>query len=395
MTIQNESNRLFLRGETATFTVHFYTDAGLTYPIVPLDSAKFPAYTIYDINNEAVQSGIGIAEITPGRYRAEYEVPADAELSNDESRWRIEWVMVSDDDRQVDFVEEFDIKDTVITSSETREQKFISIVDSSYRAILRQPVKAYEISLDVFSSTNIDTKIISDASSLSNEIKCVTDGDSVVYYYDINSSIIGRQTAMYSLIWKIRNTVIEPQNHTYQVLNVVTPRTLALVTSLRMIIDKFQKRLGTVQAYEDSDCVEYLDRGVELVNGHYPSTYFGYSNVPAPLTVHHILYSAWYALQAQQLLGVDLGFSFSGQSVTLEYDSTSGLSDVAGRWMEFLNTTLSPAKMALVRKNSPVGVVAGRKYRWNDVNLYTFKIASISGYTNRILGQMTTLGLLF
>lgn len=85
----------------------------------------------------------------------------------------------------------------------------------------------------------------------------------------------------------------------------------------------------------------------------------------------------------------------SGQSVTLDYDPQSGLSDVAGRWMEFLNTTLSPAKMALVRKNSPVGVVAGRKYRWQDYNMYTFKIASISGYTNRILGQMTTLGLLF
>jgi intein/homing endonuclease len=85
----------------------------------------------------------------------------------------------------------------------------------------------------------------------------------------------------------------------------------------------------------------------------------------------------------------------SGQTVTLEHDQSSGLADVAGRWQEFLSTTLPAAKMALVRRNAPVGTVAGRQYRMTDVNLFTFKTSSVQGGTNQILSQMTTLGLLF
>lgn len=391
---EKTSERIFLRGETATFVVHFYQDAGHTIPMIPLDSAKYPQYTIFDINGNAVQSGVGTPEITQGRYKTDFQITLDALLSSDLGRWRIEWIMVSDTNQQINFVEEFDIKDTVITASETREQKFITLIDSTYRAILRQPMNVGEVSISIYSSTNIDTKV-SEGSLADGSIKCAVDGDSVVYYYDIDSAIIGKQTVMFSIIWGIRNTPIEPQSFVYQVLNVVQPYSLALVTSLRMIIDKLQKRLGTVQSYEDSDMIEYLTRGSELVNAQYPTTFFGYANMPQALTVHHIIYSAWYALQAQQLLNTELGFSFSGQSVTLDYDQSGGLGDLASRWQEFLTTTLPAAKMALVRRNSPVGVVAGRKYRWQDYNMYTYKVASVSGYTNQILGQMTTLGLLF
>ena len=85
----------------------------------------------------------------------------------------------------------------------------------------------------------------------------------------------------------------------------------------------------------------------------------------------------------------------SGQTVTLDFDQASGLADLASRWQEFLSTTLSPAKMALIRRNSPVGTVAGRQFRLTDINLFTFKTSSMQGGTNQILSQMTTLGLLF
>jgi len=395
MSIQNTTNRIFLRGDTATFIVHFYEDAAQTIPLIPIDSAKYPMYTIYDPSNEVIQSGIGIPEITPGRYRADYIVAFDAPLSYDTSRWRVEWSIVSTDNRQIDFVEEFDIKDTVITASETREQKFITLVQNPYRAILRETTQPYEVALDVFKSNNMNQKVIDNmTTTIANGIKVSPDGDSMVYYYDIDASIIN-QCCNFAIIWKIRNTATEPQQFVYQNLTVVTPKVLMLVTSLRMIVDKLQKRLGTVQSYEDSDIVEYLARGAELVNAQYPTTFFSFNMMPGALTVHHILYSAWYALQAQQLLNVELGFNFSGQSVTLDFDQASGLADLASRWQEFLATTLTPAKMALIRRNSPVGTVAGRQYRITDINLFTFKVSSMQGGTNQILSQMTTLGLLF
>ena len=393
MSIQNQTFRVFLRGETAKFVVHWYEDAGRTVPMVPLDSAKYPMYTIYDPNNEAIQNGVGVPEITAGRYKTEYIVPYDAPLSNDVSRWRIEWTMISVDNRQVDFVEEFDLKDTVITASETREQKFITLYGSPYRAILRLSEQPYEVGLDVFVANNLNQKVVDNVTTAFG-VKSATDGDSIVYYYDIDASVLSKG-CNFAIIWKTRNTVIDPQQFVYQNLTVITPKTLSLITCLRMLIDKLQKRLGIVQAYEDSDIVEYLSRGAELVNSVYPTTFFGFQTMPGALTVHHLLFSGWYALQAQGLLATELGFSFSGQTVTLEHDQSSGLADVAGRWQEFLSTNLPAAKMALVRRNAPVGTVAGRQYRITDVNLYTFKTSSIQGGTNQIISQMTTLGLLF
>jgi len=395
MAIKNETNRIFLRGETAKFIVHFYEDAGQTTPVIPIDSAKYPYYAIYDCNNELVQTGVGIPEITVGRYRAELIVAFDAPLSNDQNRWRVEWSIISTDNRQIDFVESFDVKDTVITASESREMKYITLIGNPYRTMLRLPEQPFEVALDVFKTGNFSTKVINNMTSvMANGIKLAPSGDSMVYYYDIDASIL-KQPTNFDIIWKTRNTVSEPQALVYQNLAVITPKTLMLITCLRMLIDKLQKRLGVVQAYEDSDIVEYLLRGAELVNAHYPTTYFGYQMIPQALTVHHLLYSGWYALQAQGLLNVELGFSFSGQSVTLDYDQSGGLAELAGRWQEFLNTTLAPAKMSLVRRNSPVGTVAGRQYRITDINLFTFKVSSMQGGTNQILSQMTTLGLLF
>ena len=393
MAIINETQRLFLRGEVTNFTVNFFADAALTMPLTPLDASQYPAYTIYDINNEVVQSGIGVADTTPGRYRADFIVPTDAPLTNDISRWRIEWTMVATDSRQVDFVEEFDVRDTVLTASETREQKFITLMGEDYRAIIRLPEVPVEIFVDVY-LLGSTTKIVDNVGLGLGGIQQSIDGDCIVYYYDITGSDFG-VSCFFSVIWKIRNTSIEPFNFLYQSLTVISPTTLNLVTCLRMLIDKFQKRLGTVQALEDSDLVEYLVRGSELVNSSYPTSFFGFNTMPQSLTVFHLLLSAWYGLQAQRLLEIDLGFSFSGQTVTLDYDHQSGIADVASTWSDFIKENLTAAKMSILRRNTPVGSVAGRSYRYSDINTFTYKIASLHGGTNNILSQLTTLGLLF
>ena len=96
MSVQNESKRIHFRGETAVFRVSFFADAAQTTPTVPLDTADFPSYTIFDIDNNAVQSGIGQVEASPGTYKVEFAIPPGASLSQDLSRWRIEWSMLSD-----------------------------------------------------------------------------------------------------------------------------------------------------------------------------------------------------------------------------------------------------------------------------------------------------------
>jgi hypothetical protein len=391
-----ETRRIQFRGQTATFKVSFFKDKNQTQPLIPLDASQYPAYTVYNTDNVAVQSGIGQPVSGPGHYKAEFIVPEDAPLSHDEKRWRIEWQMVSTENRQVDLVEEFDVKDTVIKASESREQKFIGLNGNDYRAMLRLPLEPAELKLDVIRGVDINNKIVDNVSLASNQLKKAVDGDSYVFYYDIPGADINFGNTSYSMIWKVRVTPTDVETFTYQVLTTVSPNVLQLIASVRILIDKFQKALGTYQAYEDSDIVEYLQRGAELFNSSYPLTNYDISSIPSALSVFHILLSSWYALNAQQLLEIDLGFDFSGQTVTLNYDHSSQLADVLGRWQTYITENLPKAKMGYVRRSQSVGTTAGRAYRFTDPNLFTYKISSLSGVNSAsIIGQLNTLGLLF
>lgn len=397
MTVTTTTNRIFTRGETAVLKASFYEDAGMTIPVVPIDSALYPAYAVYDINNLVVQSGVAQPEATAGSYKVQWLVPTDTPLSNDKARYRIEWTVISQNERQYNFVEQFDVEDVVITASKTREQKYITLVNYDSRVSLRLESEVLDVKLNVYLGGDIQSPIVTDATTGGGGISIVTDGDSVVYYYDIAGNLFQQNSVVqYGCVWAYRYNVTEPYTFVYQSLTTVTPLVLEEITSVRMLIDKFQKRLGTVQAYEDSDILEYLARGNELVNAVYPTTYYAFGNLPPAFNVFHVLYAAWYGLSAQNLLEGDLAFNFSGQSVTLDMDRTGTISDVLSRWQDFISTNLPPLKMSVVRRTQAVGTVAGRPIRYTSLNNFTFKISSYrSTGGGGILGNLVRLGLLF
>lgn len=394
MAVNEKSHRIQFRRDLAVFQVSFYEDAARTIPATPIDIGQYPAYTIYDTHNVAVQSGIGQPISTPGTYKVEFLVPADAHLSYEEKRWRIEWMLVNTDNRQFDFIEAFDVRDEVITASENREQKYITLCDRPYRALWRTTKRPHELVLTIYQGTS---NTIVEQSSLNVGISFAHEGDSVVFYRDVPQGTL-RANQKYSLIWEERDDQFSVPEFTFMGLTSITPSLFSQVTSVRMLIDKFQKRLNTVQAYEDSDIVEYIEQGTALVNAGYPTTFYPLGATPQPLNVFVILMSAWWGLQAQNLLEVDLAFNFSGQTVTLDYDHTSALADVAGRWNDFISTNLPPAKMAIVRASQPFGVTAGRAYR-NSSQFLTYKVASFNGAngfsSDNYLSIMTRMGLLW
>lgn len=372
--IDGGSQRILHRRATYDFNVGFFGDVLNTVPIIPLDASKYPSYAIYDPSNNQLQTGVGIAVASAGRYRAPFVVPDTAPLSTDLSRWRIEWSMVSDVLRQQDFVEEFDVKDVVFSATESREQKFVTIPEMDYRVSLRLGYAPFEVKLALFRPGQLMAELSVPASS----VQRAEDGDSLVYYYDIPGTYLKVNEAV-NVLWSVRARVADPQEFTYQNVASVHPNTLSLATDLRMLIDKFQKRFGTVQAYETSDLVEYLAKGHELVNASFPTTYFPFGSNPGSFNVFHILLSGWYALQAQQLLETDLSISFSGQRVTFDYDHASQIADVASRWQDFVDKNLPPAKLAIVRSSTPAAVVSGRALRWSDSNSIIYKTSSWRG----------------
>jgi hypothetical protein len=383
---------IFYRNAMSTFRAGFYSDVAQTIPIVPINS-DYPKYSIYDPSGVEILAGTGSPGVGAGVWQAQLMLDENLALTTPEDRYKITWVMVNINNQQFNFSQEFELFDTVVSEPENREQKYITLAGQAVRLKLTLDHEPDDLGVAVFQGNDENNVLFSAPKTALTKVR---NGNEYTFFVDLPAAIT-MINQKYSIIWKVRRTVTDTEQFTFQSMSAIGPATLSLITSVRMLIDKFQKGVGTIQAYEDSDIVEYLERGAELVNAQYPITYFSFGTMPSALNVYHIMLSSWYALNAQQILEIDLGFDFSGQSVTLNYDHASALADVLGRWQEFIKDNLSAAKMSILNATSGVGTSAGRGYRFTQ-NM-TYRVASLgtSGQVtaNSVLGQMNTLGLLW
>lgn len=383
---------IFYRNALSTFRAGFYSDVAQTTPIIPINS-DYPKYSIYDPSGVEILAGTGSPGVGAGVWQAQLMLDENLALTTPEERYKITWVMVNANNQQFTFSQEFELFDHVVSEPENREQKYVTLAGQAVRLRITLDHEPDDLGVALFQG-NDESNVLFSAPKTS--LTKVRNGNEYTFFVDLPASttLINQK---YSIIWKTRRTLTDTEQFTFQSMSAIGPATMNLITSVRMLIDKFQKRLGTVQAYEDSDIVEYLERGGELVNAQFPITYYSFGNMPSALNVYHIMLSSWYALNAQQLLEIDLGFDFSGQSVTLNYDHASALADVMSRWQEFIKENLTAAKTSILNATGSVGTSAGRGYRLTQ-NM-TYKVASLgtSGTVtpSSVIGQMNTLGLLW
>jgi hypothetical protein len=415
-TTSSDTPRIFTRGEQGEFKVGFFLDGAMTTPAVPL-SPTYPQYTIYDPTGTAIQTGVGI-QSTPGNWTTNWLVPKDANLSffnqapqqygnrnqgeplsYNESRYRIEWQLVTAENFQFNFTEEFDVQDVAITQSQSRELKYLTMAGDPVRVMYRTTALPYKVNMKMIIRGNDNNPVAQaylDQSQIpvGGNLKYAVDGDSYVLYYDVPAKVTQCNTA-YLVLWQIQETEFSVPTTEFQIVTSISTSVLPMMTSLRMLIDRFQKRLGRVQAFEDSDLLEYLAQGQRLVNLSYPTTSFTMQATPDDLQVLVFLAAGWYAMQAQRLLANDLQFSFSGQSVTLSVDQQAGLDGAAAAMMDMFNKQIGPAKMAYVRKARGTGTVAGRAYDYRSMYNFSYKIFSTgSGGTDQFLITLSKIGLL-
>lgn len=379
--------RILTRGETTQFKVAFFADDGLTTPLAPV-TPDYPAYSILDPQGTVIQTGIGVMGMTAGNYIVSFQVPKDAilsyfdqrpqryddksqgmDLTADGARYRIEWTMVTAENYQVQFVEEFDVRDTAITQSHNRQLKYLTLAGDAVRILYRVTVLPYKTRLRLIMRGNDANAVVQDQLDFSDpahpeglgNVKYAKDGDSYVLYYDLPEGVTLANTC-YMALWNIQETAFTPAYTEFQLVTAVSTSVLPLITSLRMLIDKFQKRLGRIVSYEDSDLLEYIGRGVSLVNVQYPTTGYTLNDIPDPLLTYVLLAAGWYGLQAQKILLAELNFNFSGQSVTLTLDSQSGIDSAASTMQAMFNQGLAAAKMTYVRQARGMGTVSVRGY---------------------------------
>lgn len=367
-----------VRGVNTVFEQLFLDESG--DPLVSLDPASYPAISIISPSEEILQQAVA-TPLSEGRYRYSWFVPADAELSSNDLNWRIEWIFITSGGRQIEKVQYFSVIDNVIATSEERAYTNLTLENTSERLFLKLAREPAEISVSLMNTSGTvesytPTKIVSDGFT--------------TYYADTTTLGVG----CYIATWSVRETVISPAQHFVQQIRVPESQFWFYQPSLRMLIDKIQKKEGHVQAYSDSDMYEYFLRGLDVINQTNPISGYTLSSMPylGGFTTFLIAASAWWGLQAQYIAEGELKFSFSGQTVTLDVDRTGVYADAIAKLSDYLRTELPKTKRNLMRRTS-VGSLATRPYDYGLTSVVV-PVFRAQGGTSQILPLLSRIGLI-
>lgn len=354
-------------GQTAEFRFQLVDRSG--NPIEMLDSS-YPAFAFIDPTGVQVQTGVATPDGPPGGYLVSWTIPLQATLSNDQSAWQLEISVVTRRRHQVQKTFDFNVVDKQLTSTGKKDTVELALAGKPYRAIWRGDFDPEELGLECYATANPEdlskaplTAIV-DKTSMSK----VLDGDSVAYYVDIPSEafVNGTQSMFdnkFTVLWSARETPVSEQQIEYQQLRVVKRQAFEKITGLRFMVDRFQHRFGTAQYISDGDLVEALVRGLGMFNQWFPFSSYTPEQVPDEFSTFWIMFGTWWMLSSQRLLLSNLAFSFSGQSISLDYDQTGAIDSAISGMTEWLNTHVTPAKTMLFRQRSNAGVVAVRPAR--------------------------------
>lgn len=356
------TTRVLTRGQLEYVTWKFFYDEAETQPVQPLDPQSWPTYRIVDPSGSIVAQSVAASSGLPGYWKIGWSVPRTAQITGPMKRYQFNSVMVDTQGRQFETTMEFDVVESAITAQNPMLQQFMTFMGQPLRLIFNNTVRPNQLSVGFFAKGN-------DVSPLFNavypaDIQEIDDGAGGFTYY-VDTPVIANAGA-YSALWSCRDTPISQLDYEHQVVQVISTTTMHRINSIRMYIDKLQKKLGLVFAYSNEDLLEYLTQGTNLINSYNPPTVFNYNAPPAQLEALIILASVWWGLNAQRILFAETNLNFSGQTTTLEYNPGADLESAMSSIKEVLDNNTPKMKKNLFRWSSGVGSIATRPYRFRS-----------------------------
>ena len=385
-----DNQKTFSRNEQVRFTAKFFEEDEEITPIIPI-SSSYPSFQIRNPKSDIVYSGIATSYSTQGNYQVSWTIPKDAILSSDMDSWTIEWIMVASDGRQIQYKENFLVVDMSIETEEDHSIIQVVQADKTFRIYNYFEVNPIEISVDIYTANNSSEPFMSFAK---DDLTCVTnERGHIGYYVDITS---GLHQGEYLALWSYRYSELSDVSREFKSIRSIRNTILRYADQLRILIDRYNKRQSAPNAYSDSDLVEFLDKGLGMVNAWYPV-----SQPPitwdtadgSPYKIFIIACAAIWGLKSQYLNELDLSFQYSGQTTTIDFDRSGGIDTFLSSLIEWVNTNLTKAKIATTRSYG-IGSVAVRPY--SIYNNYRNRVIAISGphaYTNSVFDLMVLLGL--
>lgn len=359
-----ETSRVLTRGKLEFFAWKFFYDKEETQPIFPLDAQQYPSYRILDTTGAMLAQGTAVPGGTPGHWKIGWVVPRSAALTNPHRRYQIATVMVDSDMRQFELSWEFDVVESGVTPQEPKLQQFITFSNTPIRLIFSNTVRPDSLSVSLFPKGQDAAPPLFSSSlvvpPVAGSLTEVEDGTGFAYYVDSPALKAGS----FSALWQVRDTPISQIDFEHQVIQVITTNSAHMMNSIRMLIDKLQKKLGLVFAFTNEDLYEYLSEGMKLINSYWPPSNYTLSAPPNSIEAFITLAGGWWGLTAQRILYAETNLSFGGQTVTLDYNPGADIDNMIASFKEILDNSVTKVKTQLSRQASAVGSIATRPYRY-------------------------------
>jgi hypothetical protein len=339
---------------------------------------------IEDPNGTIVASGVGTATTTPGLWQFEWSVPTNAEVSDS---WQIVWMLVDGQHDSHERREAFGVAARVEEQTALeRSGWYLVMLGTSDRLIWKGTYDPVEIMVRL---ERADETVLLEAqkSELTH-----TEAD-CYHYYTIDTPTLGTECD-HLVTWSVRESAITTWDYQVQHLKVPYRSFWLALPHLRFLVDKLNKIQTTPLSYLDIELHMSLERGLEMLNTVHPLTSWTWNGVPTQFGSWWILCAGLWCLNSRQLLEIEVSHTLSGQTVTLEYDHASALSEVMSRWQEMVREWLMPAKLAAFRASAGPGVVAVRPMRLGyPVNYRPYRIMQSNNFVQDFPVMLDNLGL--
>jgi len=387
------TSRVLTRGKLEFFNFEFFYDDAKIMPVAPFDVQSHPSYRIVAPSGELLAQGVAVAGGQPGLWRVGWVVPPDADLGTVNHRYLLQTVMVDTEMRQFEVSFEFDVIEDKVPPQDPECSQYLTFGGESIRVRFVNTVQPQQLSVRITpkdSNATIHSAVLTLPAAapplLPNALGEVIDKTCYTYYTDTPALAAGS----YSVIWKVRDFTESPTEFEHQIIQSVPPKIMHLVSAVRMIVDKLQKKLGIVYAYCNEDIVGCIQNGTNLVNSYAPPSNYDFTNFPDAIESFIILAASWWCLTSQRILYAETNLDFSGQTVTLGYNPGADLDGIIANLKATLDERVPATKKSLFRQGSAVGALSTRPYRYR-----TGQVFPISAGTGAdVLRQLTLLGIL-
>lgn len=382
------------RGTSIVFEASFVDPNGVA--LVVADPNTYPQVQIKDPDDTVVATSIG-QNLGGGEYRFEWHVPESAAVNTPDQPWHIEWFFVTITGHTREESEAFDVVDKLESDAEERQQAYL-IHDGGYcRPLIRVATQLRDAAITIKQDTAVLVAVQgvsqSDAETVrtnpQRKIRESNRGGEYVYYYETDNLTQGE----YTVFWSLDESETSPIQTDVQIIRVVPDLVWHYHVDLKILIDKLQKRIGSLQGYSDSDLFSYLQMGLDIINFYPPTTNWILSEIPLEgsrgIRAALIYAAAVHALTAQQILEIELSFDHGGQSVTLGYNHDYG--GVLTALQEQLNK-FAEAKPQIFRLCEGVGTAGVRPKSWRQYRR-VFRVGAGIGGLDSSIGIVQGIGL--